>query len=79
MDTPEKTVKNGTQKPPLAETGLPPVECGDRIKEIGVFGSLTGEAGTVIVANEHEAVVKWDDDGRELLRQSYLVKMTGTA
>ena len=73
---------DGPQRPPLAappETGLPPVERGDRIEEIGAFGSLTGEAGTVIAANEREAVVKWDDDGRELLGQRYLVKTTGTA
>jgi hypothetical protein len=35
----------------------------------------TGELGTVEQANEDDAVVKWDDDGRMRLRQPWLKKV----
>ena len=50
----------------------PPVVSGERVEEIGVFGSKTGELGTVVAADHTQAVVKWDDDGKELLLQQYL-------
>ena len=59
--------------PPPPET--PAVKC-DRVEKIGAFGRMTGEVGTVLAADETKAVVKWDDDGRELLRQQYLEKLT---
>jgi hypothetical protein len=35
----------------------------------------TGQLGTVERANEEDAVVKWDDDGRMRLRQPWLKKV----
>jgi hypothetical protein len=45
---------------------------GDRVEGLGDFGKPTGELGTVERANEDNAVVKWDDDGRTTRRQSSL-------
>jgi hypothetical protein len=59
------------ERPPVTDA---PVERGDRVEELGVFGAETGEKGTVLAADDTQAVVKWDDDGRELLRQRYLTK-----
>jgi hypothetical protein len=39
----------------------------------------TGEVGTVERANEDEAVVKWDDDGRMKIRQPWLKKVSKKA
>ena len=44
---------------------------GDRAK-------ATGEFGTVEQANEDDAVVKWDDDGRVRLRQPWLKKVVAS-
>jgi hypothetical protein len=73
---------DGPQPPPLAApplTAALPVVRGDRVEELGVFGAMTGEVGTVIAADPVQAVVKWDGDGRELLRQRYLKKMYAEA
>ena len=45
---------------------------------MGDFGKPTGEFGTVEQANEDDAVVKWDDDGRVRLHQPWLKKVSST-
>ncbi len=42
---------------------------------MGDFGKPTGVFGTVEQANEDDAVVKWDDDGRVRLHQPWLKKV----
>ena len=58
--------------PSVADQELNP---GDRVEGLGNFGKPTGEFGTVERANEDDAVVKWDDDGRARLRQPWLKKV----
>jgi hypothetical protein len=48
---------------------------GDRVEGLGNFGKPTGEFGTVQQANEEDAVVKWDDDGRMRVHQPSLKKI----
>src|SRR5580704_6252226 len=48
---------------------------GDRVEGLGNFGIPTGQLGTVEQANEQDAVVKWDDDGRMRLHQPWLKKL----
>jgi hypothetical protein len=62
------------RKPPLTEPFPSDQEVipGDRVEGLGDFGKPTGELGTVERANEDDAVVKWDDDGRTRRRQSSL-------
>ena len=62
------------RKPPLSEPAATDQELkpGDRVEGLGDFGKPTGEIGTVEQANEDDAVVKWEDDGRKRLRQSSL-------
>jgi hypothetical protein len=48
---------------------------GDRVEGLGNFGTPTGELGTVERANEEDAVVKWDHDGRSRLHQPWLKKL----
>ena len=65
------------KRPPLSKapgTGqeLTP---GDRVEGLGNFGKPTGEFGTVERANEEDAVVKWDDDGRMRIHQPSLKKI----
>ena len=54
------------KKPPLSEPSAMGQELapGDRVEGLGDFGKPNGELGTVERANEEDAVVKWDDDGR---------------
>jgi hypothetical protein len=59
-------------EPPATDQELTP---GDRVEGLGNFGMPTGELGTVEQANEDDAVVKWDDDGRMRLRQPWLKKV----
>jgi hypothetical protein len=69
---------DGPQAPDLAApplTNEPPVQKDDRVERKGNFGVLTGEEGTVVAADTTQAVVKWDDDGRELVRQRYLKEL----
>jgi hypothetical protein len=64
------------KKPRLAEP--PPIGAlnpGDRVEGLGNFGVPTGELGTVEKANEDDALVKWDDDGRMRIRQPWLKKV----
>jgi hypothetical protein len=63
--------------PPLVEpsgTG-PELGPGDRVEGLGDFGIPTGEFGTVRQVNEHDALVKWDDDGRIRVHQLSLKKV----
>jgi hypothetical protein len=48
---------------------------GDRVEGLDNFGAPTGELGTVKQANDDDAVVKWDDDGRTRSRQVWLKKV----
>ena len=65
------------RRPPLAQPAATGEELapGDRVKGLGNFGMPTGETGTVEQANDEDAVVKWDDDGRMRLRQPWLKKI----
>src|ERR1700687_3222695 len=64
-------------KPPLSEPSATGQELnpGDRVEGLGNFGKPTGEFGTVEQANEDDAVVKWDDDGRMRVHQPSLKKV----
>lgn len=59
------------RKPPLTEPSATDQELipGDRVEGLGDFGKPTGEFGTVELANEEDAIVKWDDDGRKRLHR----------
>jgi hypothetical protein len=65
------------KKPRLAEPAATDQELspGDRVMGLGNFGNPTGEFGTVERANDDDAVVKWDDDGRMRLGQPWLKKI----
>ena len=65
------------KKPPLAEPSATDQELnpGDRVEGVGHFGQPTGEFGSLEQANEDDAVVKWDDDGRMRLHQPSLKKV----
>jgi hypothetical protein len=65
------------KRPPLSEPSATGQELspGDRVEGLGNFGKPTGEIGTVERANEEDAVVKWDDDGRARLHQPSLKKI----
>jgi hypothetical protein len=65
------------KRPPLSESSATGQELtpGDRVEGLGNFGKPTGELGTVERANEDDAVVKWDDDGRARLHQPSLKKV----
>jgi hypothetical protein len=64
-------------KPPLIEPSATGEELspGDRVEGLGDFGKPTGEFGTVQQANEDDAVVKWDNDGRVKVHQPSLKKI----
>jgi hypothetical protein len=68
---------NRVKRPPLSEPSATGQELtpGDRVEGLGTFGRPTGEIGTVERANEEDAVVKWDDDGRTRLHQPSLKKI----
>ena len=65
------------KRPPLVEPIASDQELnpGDRVEGLGNFGKPIGEFGTVEQANEDDAVVKWDDDGRVRLQQPSLKKI----
>jgi hypothetical protein len=65
------------KRPPLAEPSATDQELtpGDRVEGLGDFGKPTGELGPVEQANEDDAVVKWDDDGRIRVHQPSLKKV----
>jgi hypothetical protein len=54
------------KRPPLSEPPGTDQELtpGDRVEGLGNFGRPNGEFGTVERANDDDAIVKWDDDGR---------------
>src|ERR1700684_187064 len=58
--------------PAVSESELIP---GDRVEGLADFGKPTGEFGTVERANEDDAIVKWDDDGRMRIHQPWLKKI----
>ena len=64
------------KKPALSESAAtgPEVNPGDRVEGLGTFGKPTGELGTVEQANEDDAIVKWDDDGRMRRRHQQSLK-----
>jgi len=65
------------KKPRLSEPAGTDQELtpGDRVEGLGNFGTPSGELGTVKQANDDDAVVKWDDDGRTRLRRGWLKKV----
>ena len=65
------------KKPPLGEPRATHLELtpGDRVEGLGNFGKPNGELGTVERANDEDAVVKSDDDGRTRLHQPSLKKI----
>jgi hypothetical protein len=65
------------KRPPLSEPSATNHELipGDRVEGLGNFGRPTGEFGTVERANDEDAVVQWDDDGRMRLHQPSLKKI----
>jgi hypothetical protein len=65
------------KRPPLSEPAATDQELnqGDRVEGLGNFGTPTGEFGTVQQANEDDAIVKWDDDGRVRVHQPSLKKV----
>jgi hypothetical protein len=65
------------KRPPLAQPSASDQELipGDRVEGLGNFGKPTGEFGTVERANDEDAVVKWDDDGRMRIHQPSLKKI----
>jgi hypothetical protein len=65
------------KRPPLSESAATREELsrGDRVEGLGTFGKPNGEFGTVERANDEDAVVKWDDDGRMRLHQPSLKKI----
>jgi hypothetical protein len=65
------------KRPPLGERLVAQKELtpGDRVEGLGNFGKPNGEFGVVERANEEDAVVKWDEDGRTRLHQPALRKV----
>jgi hypothetical protein len=65
------------KRPSLSEPSATGEELtsGDRVEGLGNFGQPTGEFGTVERANEEDAIVKWDDDGRMRIHQPSLKKI----
>jgi hypothetical protein len=68
---PPRAKKLSLSKSPANEELTP----GDRVMGLGNFGKPTGEFGVVEQANEDDAIVKWDDDGRMRLHQPSLKKV----
>jgi hypothetical protein len=65
------------RRPPLGDPTAPGEELtpGDRVEGLGNFGKPNGHLGTVERANEEDAVVKWDDDGRMRVHQRSLKRI----
>ena len=68
----DRAKKPALAEPPATDQDLNP---GDRVEGLGNFGKRTGEFGTVEQANEDDAIVTWDDDGRKRLHQPSLRKV----
>ena len=65
------------KRPPLVQPSAPDPELnpGDRVEGLGNFGKPNGEFGVVERANDEDAIVKWDEDGRTRLHQPALRKV----
>jgi hypothetical protein len=65
------------KRPSLVRPSAPDPELipGDRVEGLGNFGKPTDEFGTVERANEDDAIVKWDDDGRTRVHQPWLKRV----
>jgi hypothetical protein len=64
------------KRPPLSHPAAgEELSPGDRVEGLGNFGKPNGELGTVERANDEDAVVKWDDDGRIRVHQPSLKKI----
>lgn len=65
------------KRPPLAVGPSSDEELnpGDRVMGVEKSGKPTWDFGTVEQANEDDAVVKWDGDGRRRLHQESLKKI----
>ena len=65
------------KRPSLAQPSAPDraLTPGDRVEGLGDFGKPTQEFGTVERANEDDALVKWDDDGRTRVHQPWLKRL----
>ena len=59
-------------EPPDHDEKLKP---GDRVEGLGNFGNPTGKSGTVERSNEEDALVKWDNDGRDRVAQPRLKRI----
>src|SRR5580704_1205470 len=68
----DRAKKPALSESPVADQELNP---GDRVEGLGNFGVPTGQFGTVERANEQDAVVKWDDDGRTRLHQPWMKRV----
>ena len=68
----DRAKRPSLDQPPGPHPELTP---GDRVEGLGNFGKLTDEFGTVERANEDDAIVKWDDDGRTRVHQPWLKKV----
>ena len=68
----DRAKKPRLSEPRASDRELSP---GDRVEGMGNFGKPTGEFGTVEKANEDDAIVKWDNDGRMRLHQPWLKKV----
>jgi hypothetical protein len=69
--------RDRAKRPPLVQPCAPDAELspGDRVMGVADFGKPTGELRTVEKANEDDALVKWDDDGRTRQHQPSLKKV----
>lgn len=65
------------KRPSLSQPSGPDPELtpGDRVEGLGDFGKPTDAFGTVERANEDDAVVKWDNDGRTRVHQPWLKRV----
>lgn len=65
------------KRPPISGRSVTQEEVipGDRVEGLNDLGKPTGEFGTVERANEDDAVVKWDEDGRTRSHQPSLRKV----
>jgi hypothetical protein len=68
----DRAKRPALSEPPATDQQMNP---GDRVEGLGNFGKPTGELGTVEQANDEDAVVKWDDDGRKRLHQGCVKKV----
>jgi len=68
----DRAKKPSLSAPSASDQELNP---GDRVEGLGNFGRPTGEFGIVEQANEDDAMVKWDDDGRMRLHRPSLKKV----